>query len=196
MSKSAKTFEIEAKLKPDSLQEVRQRLEELNATFIAELRQLDSYFDDKEGSLRKNDCCLRVRKQTSADAVKYFLTYKGAKVPQDYKKRQEIEAELGSDVMAKNILCALGYNCKLAFEKSRQLWELNRCQIALDRLPLIGFFVEIEAAQQQSIREVQTALGLSGLKHIAVSYAELLADKLESGPHRPKILKLNSKAVR
>jgi len=170
--------EIEAKLKVDELQEIDKRLTELGAEFSEEQLQTDYYFDDTENSLTKADKCLRLRRQLTDRQEKIFLTYKGAKEKDNFKKRQEYEIEVSNLDSAEKLLSHLGYKRQLVIEKKRRLWKLGQCRVALDELPLLGSFVEIEGHDDTKIADVQRNLGLSDLPHIQQSYASLMAEKL------------------
>jgi adenylate cyclase class 2 len=170
--------EIEAKLKVDSLKEVERKLAEVGAEFGEEQLQTDMYFDDTEGSLRSGDRALRVRRQKTGQKEKTFVTYKGPKEKDDFKKRQEIEIEIGDADSTGDLLSALGFEKALVFEKKRRIWRLEDCVVSLDELPLLGSFVEIEGPDGKSIADVQKRLGLSDLPHIVESYACLIQQKL------------------
>jgi adenylate cyclase class 2 len=170
--------EIEAKLKVDSLQEVERKLGQVNAEYVEEQLQKDTYFDDVDSSLKSGDRALRIRRQRGGQKEKTFLTYKGPKQKDDFKKRQEIEIEIADGDSAEELLSALRYEKALVFEKRRQVWQLNDCVVCLDELPLLGSFVEIEGPDGESIAGVQKDLGLSDLPHILESYACLMQQKL------------------
>jgi len=169
--------EIEAKLKVDSLREIEHKLAELGAEFLAEQLQTDYHFDDANTTLTKTDRCLRLRKQMVGKNESLFLTYKGAKERSNLKKRQEIEFEIKDADSVRKLLSALGYEQSLVVEKKRRLWKLGDCEVALDQLPLLGDFVEIEGPDEEIIATAQEKLGLSDLSHIAESYASLVAKK-------------------
>ena len=169
--------EIEAKLKVDSLGEIERKLNELGAEFLAEQLQTDYHFDDANTTLTKTDRCLRLRKQMVGKNESLFLTYKGAKEKSNLKKRQEIELEIKDADSVRKLLSALGYEQSLVVEKKRRLWQLGDCEVALDRLPLLGDFVEIEGPDEEKIANAQEKLGLSDLSHIAESYASLVTKK-------------------
>jgi adenylate cyclase class 2 len=171
--------EIEAKLKVDSLSEVEHKLGELGAKFIAEQLQTDYFFDDVNATLTKADRCLRLRKQKVEENESYFLTYKGAKEKSDLKRRQEIESEIKDADSIHKLLLALGYKEVLIVEKKRGLWQFGNCEVALDQLPLLGVFVEIEGPNEEEITNVQNNLGLNDLPHISKSYASLLKEQLQ-----------------
>ena len=172
--------EIEAKLKVDSLPEIERKLSGLGAEFLAEQLQTDYHFDDANTTLTKTDRCLRLRKQIVGKGESFFLTYKGAKEKSNLKKRQEIEFEIKDTDSVRKLLSALGYEQSLVVEKKRHLWQLGDCEVALDQLPLLGDFVEIEGPDEEKISNAQDKLGLSDLSHIAKSYAGLMVQKLKT----------------
>ena len=171
--------EIEAKLKVDSLSEVENKLGELGARFVGEQLQTDYFFDDAKSMLIKEDKCLRLRKQLVGKNESCFLTFKGAQEKSNLKKRQEIEFEIKDSGSAHKLLLALGYEQVLIVEKRRSLWQLDNCDVALDKLSRLGDFVEIEGPDEETIANVQNILGLTDLPHISKSYASLLTDRLQ-----------------
>ena len=71
----------------------------------------------------------------------------------------------------------------MAVEKKRCLWRLDGCEVALDDVPLLGNFVEIEGPDVEKITHVQKRLGLADVPHIPRSYASLIRDKLHNKKH-------------
>lgn len=174
--------EIEAKLKVDSPMEVQQKLIGLGAEFLAEQVQTDYFFDDPGGVLTAADRALRLRRQAVGDKERFFLTYKGAKEKDNFKKRRELEIEILEAGRMEELLSALGYEKVLTVQKKRSVWKYGGCSVALDRLPLLGNFVEIEGPDDATIAGVQQSLGLADLPHIAESYAQLTREK-RAGRH-------------
>jgi len=170
--------EIEAKLKVESHEEIIKKLAELGAEFTEEQLQTDYYFDDADRTLTKADRCLRLRRLLTGNREKILLTYKGAKQKNRFKKRLEIEIEIEDGDSGRRLFSELGYKQLLVIEKKRRIWRLGRCEVALDELPLLGRFVEIEGPEEGKIAEVQKNLGLAHLPHITESYASLLANKV------------------
>ena len=170
--------EIEAKLKVNSLPQIERKLAELRAEFLAEQLHKDYYFDDDKSSFKNSDKALRLRQQVTAGGEKNLLTYKGPKQKDNFKKRQELEVEIGDRELGEQLLCALGFKKVLVLEKERRIWRLRNCVVAVDRLPLLGGFVEIEGPDDEKIAGVQRDLGLSDLPHIIQSYADLIEEKL------------------
>jgi adenylate cyclase class 2 len=172
--------EIEAKLKVESLEDVRCKLVELGAEFMAEQLQKDFYFDDEDRTLTKTDQCLRLRRELVDNSERFFLTYKGAKEEDQFKKRQEIDIEIEDPDSMEKMLIALGYNRVLVLEKKRKTWRYRDCVVALDELPSLGVFVEIEGPDDEIIGKAQEDLGLAALPHIPESYASLMDKKLRA----------------
>ena len=171
-------IEIEAKLKVESHKEVIEKLTELGAEFFQEQSQTDYYFDDADRTLTKTDRCLRLRRLQTDQTEKIFLGYKGAKERNRFKRRQEIELAIEDADSAQKLFSELGYKQVLVIEKKRRIWQLGRCEVALDELPLLGSFVEIEGPEEERIADVQKKLGLAHLPHIPDTYASLMAKKL------------------
>jgi adenylate cyclase class 2 len=170
--------EIEAKLKVDSLEEIERSLQQGGASFVRETVQTDVYFDTPEGKLTRSDKCLRLRCEEIGRRERLILAYKGPKQQDDYKKRVEIEVQVNDADATESLLAALGYRKALAFDKKRRLWRLHDCEVALDELPLLGDYVEIEGPDSRTILQVQEMLGLSHVGHTKDSYAALIDREL------------------
>ncbi|MEN6425485.1 MAG: class IV adenylate cyclase [Phycisphaerales bacterium] len=170
--------EIEAKLKVDSLDAVERRLAECGGSFLRETIQMDHYYDTTGRELTRTDKCLRLRADRKDGRERLILAYKGPKEQDDYKKRVEIEIEVSGAGSTESLLEALGYARALAFNKRRRLWQLQRCEVALDELPLLGVFVEIEGPDSETIAKVQAMLRLEKVPHIMDSYACLIDREL------------------
>jgi predicted adenylyl cyclase CyaB len=177
------SVEIEAKLKVDSLTKVEQKLHELGADFVAEQLQTDFLLDDIEDRLISNDQCLRIRRQVDGENEQCILCYKGSRQESEFKKRLELETEVKDYEPLIKLFSALGYNEKLVVEKKRRLWKLDGCEVALDELPLLGCFVEIEGPNIEKISDVRTRLELSKMPSIVDSYAKMIVEK--HGRHIP-----------
>ncbi|MFC1737549.1 class IV adenylate cyclase [Planctomycetota bacterium] len=169
--------EIEAKLKVDSLKQIEEILAGLGAEFLQQQQQIDYYLDDENRTLTKADKCLRLRREIVRDGETRFLTYKGPKQKDNFKKRQEIEIEITDANSAEKLLSAIGFKKALVVEKKRWTWRIGQCKVALDELPQLGTFVEIEGPDAEQIASVQKDLQLSDLPHIPESYVALIEKK-------------------
>jgi adenylate cyclase class 2 len=173
-------IEIEAKLKVESLEDIKCKLVELGAEFLEEKMQEDYYFDDENKTLATGDKCLRLRRESAAGKERFFLTYKGAREKDQFKKRQEIDIEIQDRDSMEMLLAALNYKRILIVKKKRSSWRYCDCIVALDELPLLGNFVEIEGPDDEKISRLQSQLALAHLLHIPKGYASLLSESLRT----------------
>jgi adenylate cyclase class 2 len=171
-------IEIEAKLKVDSFKGIEKRLKALDAEFLRERLHTDAYFDDAKSSLRKADSALRLRHQLIGKRDQVVITFKGPRRKGRFKQRQEIQFEVSDGLLAEMFLAAIGYKKTLVYQKKRRVWHYGDCEIALDELPFLGKFVEIEGPGAKRIASVQKKLGLEDLSHIRESYAVMMAKEL------------------
>jgi adenylate cyclase class 2 len=171
-------IEIEAKLKVDSLSSIARKLKAAGAEFVRKQQQTDVYLDNNKATLKKTDSALRLRRQLMGRKEQVVLTFKGPRRKGRFKQREEIQFEVGDARLAEEFFAAIGYKKSLAFQKKRSVWRLGGCEVALDELPLLGKFVEIEGTGEKKIEAVQKKLGLADLPHIQESYAVLMERKL------------------
>jgi adenylate cyclase class 2 len=171
-------IEIEAKLKLGSLSEIARRLKAVGAKFLGRRFQVDVYLDDNKSTLRKSGSALRIRRELIGRKERVVVTFKGPRRRGRFKQRQEIQFEVGDPRLAEVFFAAIGYERALVFQKKRRVWRLGGCEIALDELPLLGSFVEIEGPGEKKIAAVQKKLRLADLPHIPDSYAVLMQRKL------------------
>ena len=172
-------LEIEIKLKVDSLEPIVEKLKQLGAEFDGDYIQTDTYYDDTEDSLVNSDRCLRIRRHKNHLGEAIELTYKGARQNHRFKSRREIGLKVEKAEELAHVFTELGYKEKLMLEKKRSLWEFKDCKVALDELPLLGKFVEIEGPNDTIIEEVQKLLSLDNIQHTPQSYAHLMEDAIK-----------------
>ena len=73
------------------------------------------------------------------------------------------------------ILQRLGFQEVILYEKQRASWELGDCEVLLDELPRLGWFVEIEGPELASIEHARQLLGLQTAPAVPETYVELAA---------------------
>lgn len=169
-------IEIEAKMALDDPAELQRRLTELKAKRSRLTLETNLFFDTPESALRASDQGLRLRieRPVKGGAEKITLTHKGPRAHGRLKSRSETELGVTSASQAINLLKALGYGQVFSFEKRRQSWELQGCQIALDEVPHLGRFVEIEGPSEQVVLELRIKLGLETASLLSGSYVSML----------------------
>ncbi len=170
-------LEIEAKLRVESHDAIRQKLAELGAKPLGAVMETNHILDSADASLRSAGTGLRVRtsKPINGDAATTTLTYKGPVEDGRFKRRRELELEISSSAECLELLAALGFTSLMVFKKRRESYALGSARIELDELPSLGRFVEIEAPNEGTISSVQTELGLAALIHMDQSYVALIA---------------------
>lgn len=171
-------LEIEAKLRVESLEAVAQRLAQCGAKSVATRVQIDCYYDAEDRRLTQTDRCLRLRTERTGERERLILTYKGPKQKDDFKKREEVNLMFSDVEAVERLVEGLGFRRTLAFNKRRSIWDLEGCEVALDELPLIGAFVEIEGPDAECIARVRETLGLKAASHVTESYASLVEQEL------------------
>ena len=171
-------LEIEAKLKVDAHEAVRDKLRAVGAKHLGQVLETNRIFDNTDRTFLAGDRGLRIR-TTQTDAQRNpgaILTYKGPRQASAFKSRQEIQIHVDDAAAAQSLLEALGFIEAVRFEKRRESWQLGPCRIELDELPYLGKYVEIEGPDETSVSRTQNDLGLGALTHVRESYIALLAD--------------------
>ncbi len=175
-------YEVEVKV-PADLDRVRRRLESLDAEPQGSTEQTDTYFDHPDRAFAETDEALRIRR-TDSDAT---LTYKGPKVDDRSKTREELQTAIEDPGVATQLLEALGFEPVAVVEKRRERFLLDGVTVTLDVVSGVGEFVEAERSGERSEleelrREVEAVLERLGLDpgdQVRRSYLELLLDTQE-----------------
>lgn len=137
--------EIELKFKVNNLDTIIKFLEDRNCQISPINYQYDTIYvsdldntESKEGSV-----WLRIRKTND----KIELNYK----KQSAKKMEseEIEFEVDSYEKANSFLKALGFKEWVQVNKKRRYSKYNDCNICMDEVEKLGFFVELELLIEQ-----------------------------------------------
>lgn len=162
-------MEIEAKIQVPDLAPLRARLHSLAATPHGQVRERNLVLDDSAGTLRSTGKLLRIRSTGGDDCI---LTVKAPAQSGEFKTREEIETRVASRENLLRQLSFLGYETAWIYEKDRDSWSYAGCDIALDTLPEIGCFIEIEGSPE-AIHRVCADLGLDPKRHIDDNYLGL-----------------------
>ena len=168
-------IEIEAKMQLTDLAGVQQKLRSLDAKEVGTILETNTYFDTDSRSLKSTDQGLRIRvERDDAGDTETRITHKGPRAHGKLKSRSETEVAVADAHDAVNLLGALGYLPVLTFEKRRNRWQLDGCQVELDTLPYLGDFIEIEGPSDDAVLSVRKKLGLDETPLIHASYIAML----------------------
>jgi adenylate cyclase class 2 len=178
MADDGGSMEVEVKARVEDLDEIRHRLRERGASLTDQRRETDRYLDHPDRAFADTDEALRVR--DTEDATE--LTYKGPKVDETTKTREEIDLRVADPDQAHALLTSLGFEPAGRVVKQRETYRLDDVTITLDRVEGLGPFVEIEIVVDGDVDEAREAvlaladeLGLDDRERR--SYLELLLDQ-------------------
>jgi adenylate cyclase class 2 len=163
-------MENEIKFKISNPKKLCSLLVSLGARKYPKLKEEDYSFDSQDGSLSRQGKLLRLRKIGN----KALLTFKGPLMKAQFKKREEINIELNDFNVAKQLLYEIGFMGKFVKEKIRQKFAYEGLDISLDKVPFIGYYIEIEG-KDRKILEFIKKIGLNRKDAIRESYEQLFS---------------------
>ncbi len=164
--RSASRQECEVKIEVPRRAALVSRLRALGAQDHGDHLERNRLFDTRDGALQARGCMLRLREYQGA-----LLTYKGPVTSTGpMKRREEIECGVDSAADAARLLTSLGYVQTWAYEKRRHSWAYRECQVALDLVPELGSFIEVEGDSEAQINEVLRDLELDREAAVTESY--------------------------
>jgi len=183
--------EIELKLRvqsPAMAMLVEQRCRLLATDVKDDGLQQDEYFDTPDEELRQRDFTVRIRSIQG----RVRIALKGPRIHEGSGVHRRIELEFDApDYRALRAqLDAQGLIRTAVIEKYRYEFSIQGCLVALDTLPFIGVFIEIEGPHAKAIEAVRLSLELSTADPVVDNYTELLEKTfLASGrPVRPRLV--------
>ena len=184
-------YEVELKFPLDDAERLSAQLDGLQAERGSPIQQVDRYFNHPSRDFAQTDEALRIR--TTND--RSLLTYKGPLLDAETKTRLEIELPLGVDPAdaprLADLLRNLGFHEVRTVHKTRTpyrlRWEERDLVLALDDVPDLGLFFEIETlaeepdldAARESILRFAAKLGLENSQR--KSYLQLLLERDHAG---------------
>lgn len=170
--------EWELKFSCTSLEDLRERLRELEAERLGAAGAEDNYIYDREGRLKKTGELLRLRLDRQGARV----TYKGpARFEEGVKVRIEHETRVDDAEQLASILEGLGYEVVYRYQKKREEWYIGGVTVALDHTP-IGDFVEFEGSGANTIAR---RFGFEVDDAESRNYIELYESYREDNPDAP-----------
>lgn len=166
-------YEVELKFCLTDPPQVLSQLATLGATARSPIEQVDRYFNHPSRDFRQTDEAFRIRSVGDSHCV----TYKGPVIDRATKMRREIEIPFadGPSIAeeAAEMLTALGFRSVYSVHKTRTpyslTWNDREFELALDRVPNVGTFLEIELvvdelgrdAARDAILALAATLGLT-----------------------------------
>jgi adenylate cyclase class 2 len=174
-------MEIEVKAPLPDMDKVRKRVLELGGRDFGSSVQLDEYYAHPSRDFASTDEALRLRTENDLTVI----TYKGPKLDQETKTREEHEVSIANRSTMASILDRLGFKPVIKIPKRRQVYGLRGVTVCLDSVKGLGDFIELEVdsddveSGKRAIFELMKEIGISGNERR--SYLELLMEKASSG---------------
>lgn len=137
-------IEVEVKAKVKNFSDIKEKLSEMGALKIKDEYQSDTYFNAPDRDFGVTDEALRIREIPENSGKRFILTYKGAKMDDLSKTRQEIEVDITDSENMAYILVNLGFKKAAVVTKDRAIYNLDEFIITLDTVHGAGTYVEIE----------------------------------------------------
>jgi adenylate cyclase, class 2 len=170
------SIETEIKIHIVDSSEFRRRVAALGGSVLCEKHFEDNLiFDFEDARIRRNYSLIRVR----SAGRKCFLTYKGPPEREGlFKTREELETEVGSAAIAREILARLGLKVFFRYQKFREEYGIisrsgagETVCLSLDETP-IGTYAELEGSEK-GIKELAEYLGIEESSFLRASYYSL-----------------------
>ncbi|MEW5758529.1 MAG: class IV adenylate cyclase [Candidatus Omnitrophota bacterium] len=150
-------MEIELKFKLNNTEEIKNKLNKIKAKFLGKAKEADIYFKSPSFSKNNKELIFRLRDY----GKKGLLTLKyGGSDTKFFKQRNEIESFVDSAKSILYILKRLGFKESMRKEKIRETYRLDSCLLLVDKLPFLGYFLEIESSSQRKIKKIVNKLEL------------------------------------
>lgn len=169
---------MEIKIKLDSQEHAQQVFKDcqtLCGPHISHALQLDEYYDTPDRQLKKQDLVIRIR--SHGDQRTIALKSPRVELPSGISNRIELEFLAAEGNTVHEQLEKQGLNAWEAAEKERWTFVHQDCEIVLDRLPFIGYFIEIEGPTEEAIHAIVHILKLTSSPVIRKNYGELMLEK-------------------
>lgn len=163
-------LELECKLPLPDPQPVLDRLRQAGAQDHGKVFEQNWVFD-REGELFQQQNLLRLR--VTDHNIWGILTHKRPATETTYKCRVETEVRVADAAKMRTVLESLGYRAEWMYEKIRRSWAMSGCEVVIDLLPELGYFVEIEGADESSIDRALGQLHLDRTRNLNASYRQI-----------------------
>ncbi|MFN3301911.1 MAG: class IV adenylate cyclase [Patescibacteria group bacterium] len=169
--------EYEIKLKIDNPEEWRKKIINLKGKLISKNFEYDISLDKPNHYMKKRGDILRIKK-IGNDVI---IGYKSRKKKKDYKLEEEIEVKCSNLEKIISIFKRLGYTyIRSEIEKIRETYLLSQGKVTIDRLPKIGYFLEVEAQTKNNLLSLIKKLGINRKEIITERYGKIIKKYLRS----------------
>ncbi len=156
-----KLYEVELKFRIEPSRAIEDELQQSGAVDVVVVSHVDRYFNHPSRDFRLTDEAFRIRSIGEGNCV----TYKGPVQGIVAKTRREIEVEFANGEEAAHqiflMVQLLGFRFVREVRKTRRSYTLSKNQfdyvLAVDDVPRLGRFLEIEVLAENDRREAAEA---------------------------------------
>ena len=169
-------LDVELKFRLADVRTLEEQLRRLGTVELSSVTHSDRYFNHPSRDFRSTDEAFRIRSVGTSN----FVTYKGAVMGSVAKTRHEIEVGMadGPDAAAKidEMVRLLGFRFVREVKKTRRNlsldWDDHHYELAIDDVPPLGTFLEIELIAEAGHREQAEAAVWKLAHHLGLSVQE------------------------
>lgn len=176
-------MECEVKFKIEDKKEILKKLQSLGAQDLGKNLESDTYYGLGEKSVR-------IRK-INKDKEGFITVKKLVETDSRAKIKEEIETKVSDIEKAVKILEELGFSAVKRKEKIRHTFKLGNVFVLIDKLPFMGYFVELEAASEKDIKNLTKKLGFDYNQASGESYDNIFFKYYIKNARRFKDTKVN-----
>ena len=174
--------EVEAKFRITDPRPLRDHLLQHGTVHRGCVLEVNRIFDTPDRRLLNADCGLRIRECISLDVhspcdetPRALLTHKGPRQATDIKIRPELETLIDDPRALTAIFEHLGLRPVVVYEKRRETFRLGSCEVTLDELPRLGWWMEIEGPDAGEVHAARARLPLGDSSPFPQPSVELAA---------------------
>ncbi len=174
--------EIETRIIDIDVQEIRQKLLNLNAVKVKQENQINNIYDFSDKRLLSNKGYARIRTVSDelTNSTIHYITTKKLISQEKYKVMDEHESEIKDEVAARGIFESLGLSLVQSIKKYRESYRYKNTLIEIDinEKEFCPFpYIEIEGDDEDEILEVITLLGYTLEDTTSETIYEILKSK-------------------
>lgn len=174
--------EIETRIIDIDVQEIRQKLLNLNAVKVKQENQINNIYDFSDKRLLSNKGYARIRTVSDelTNSTIHYITTKKLISQEKYKVMDEHESEIKDEVAARGIFKSLGLSLVQSIKKYRESYRYKNTLIEIDinEKEFCPFpYIEIEGDDEDEILEVITLLGYTLEDTTSETIYEILKSK-------------------
>ncbi len=148
--------EIEVKFVNVDIDDIRQRLTNAGAHLEQPMRQMKRALIEESHHAEQN---MFIRIRDEGDRVTLCLKKKTKSLEEStIDSTYEIETTIGDFDTAVELFDVAGWKYMTYQESERETWLLDGAEVVIDQWPWINPYIEIEAKNEQTVRDVATKL--------------------------------------